>query len=85
SPDLRAVSPRFGAEQVTIPVLLLHGKADKRVPVRQSRQMADALKTAGKTYQYIEQPLGDHHFTRAEDRLEFLKAMGAFLAKYNPA
>lgn len=85
SPDLRSVSPRFGAEQVTIPVLLLHGKADKRVPVRQSRQMADALKAAGKPFEYIEQPLGDHHFTRAEDRLQFLKAMGAFLAKYNPA
>lgn len=85
APDLKTVSPRFGAEQVTIPVLLLHGKADKRVPVKQSRQMADALKAAGKPYDYIEQPLGDHHFTRSEDRLEFLKAMGAFLAKYNPA
>ena len=83
--DLHAVSPRFGADQVTIPVLLMHGKADKRVPVKQSRQMADALKTAGKPYQYIEQPLGDHHFTRSEDRLEFLTTMGAFLAKYNPA
>ncbi|MHA0319703.1 alpha/beta hydrolase family protein [Sphingomonas melonis] len=83
--DLHAVSPRFGADQVTIPVLLLHGKADKRVPVKQSRQMADALKSAGKPYQYIEQPLGDHHFTRSQDRLEFLTAMGAFLAKYNPA
>ena len=85
TPDLRAVSPRFGAEQVSIPVLLMHGKADRRVPVRQSRQMAEALKAAGKPYDYIEQPLGDHHFTRGEDRLEFLKAMGAFLAKYNPA
>ncbi len=85
TPDLRTVSPRFGAAQVTIPVLLMHGKEDKRVPVKQSRQMADALKAAGKPYQYIEQPLGDHHFTRSEDRLQFLKTMGAFLAKHNPA
>lgn len=83
--DLHGVSPRFGAAQVSIPILLMHGKADRRVPVRQSRQMAEALKAAGKPYEYIEQPLGDHHFTRSEDRLEFLKAMGAFLAKYNPA
>lgn len=85
TPDLHDVSPRFGADQVSIPVLLMHGKADRRVPVKQSRQMADALKAAGKPYQYVEQPLGDHHFTRSEDRLEFLKTMGAFLAKYNPA
>jgi len=85
TPDLRSVSPRFGADQVTIPVLLMHGKADKRVPVKQSRQMADALKSAGKPFQYVEQPLADHHFTRSEDRLEFLNRMAAFLDTYNPA
>lgn len=85
APDYRSVSPRFGAADFSIPILILHGKEDKRVPVKQSRMMAAALKEAGKPYEYIEQPLGDHHFTRGEDRLEFLKAMGAFLAKYNPA
>lgn len=85
APDYRSVSPRFGAQTFSIPILILHGKEDKRVPVKQSRMMAAALREAGKPYEYIEQPLGDHHFTRAEDRLGFLKAMGAFLAKYNPA
>lgn len=70
---------------MTIPLLIVHGKEDKRVPVNQSRMMAAALKAAGKPVNYIEQPLADHHFTRGEDRLEFLKAMAAFLAKYNPA
>ncbi|MET4897218.1 S9 family peptidase [Sphingomonadaceae bacterium jetA1] len=85
APDYRAVSPRFGAASVSIPLLIVHGKEDRRVPVNQSRMMVAALKAAGKPYDYIEQPLADHHFTRAEDRLEFLKAMAAFLAKYNPA
>ncbi|MDD1451726.1 prolyl oligopeptidase family serine peptidase [Sphingomonas sp. H160509] len=84
APDYRSVSPRFGAQTFSIPILMLHGKEDKRVPVKQSRMMAAALKDAGKPFEYIEQPLGDHHFTRAEDRLDFLKAMGAFLTKYNP-
>ncbi|QCB41086.1 S9 family peptidase [Sphingomonas sp. PAMC26645] len=85
APDYRSVSPRFGAQTFSIPILMLHGKEDKRVPVKQSRMMAAALKEASKSFEYIEQPLGDHHFTRGEDRLEFLKAMGAFLTKYNPA
>lgn len=85
APDYRAVSPRFGAADMAIPVLIVHGKEDKRVPVNQSRMMVAALKAAGKPVDYIEQPLADHHFTRAEDRLEFLKAMAAFLAKHNPA
>jgi dipeptidyl aminopeptidase/acylaminoacyl peptidase len=85
APDYRLVSPRFGAAAVSIPLLLMHGKEDKRVPVKQSRFMAEALKAAGKPVEYIEQPLGDHHFTRGEDRLQFLKAMGAFLDRHNPA
>ncbi|CAM3103590.1 MULTISPECIES: alpha/beta hydrolase family protein [Sphingomonas] len=85
APDYRAVSPRFGAADMAIPLLIVHGKADKRVPVNQSRMMVAALKAAGKSVNYIEQPLADHHFTRAEDRLEFLKAMAAFLAQHNPA
>jgi len=47
--------------------------------------MAERLRAAGRDVTYIEQPLGDHHFTRSEDRLEFLRAMQAFLDKHNPA
>ena len=55
------------------------------MPVKQSRMMAAALHDAGKPYDYLEQPLADHHFTRSEDRLTFLKKMKAFLDTYNPA
>ena len=85
APDLKSVSPLNFPEQFSIPVLLVHGKADQRVPVRQSRQMADRLKQAGKKYVYVEQPLGDHFFSREEDRAGFLTAMEAFLKEHNPA
>jgi hypothetical protein len=39
---------------------------------------------AGKLVSCVEQPLGDHHFSREEDRLGFLNAVEAFLAKHNP-
>ena len=83
--DFTAVSPRFHAADFSVPILIAHGVEDKRVPVKQSRWLADELKKAGKTYLYLEQPLGDHHFSRAEDRLQFLKAMKTFLDKYNPS
>ena len=82
--DFSTVSPRFHAADFSVPILIAHGVEDKRVPVKQSRWLAEELKKAGKTYQYLEQKEGDHHFTRAEDRLEFLKATKAFLDKYNP-
>jgi len=85
APDLKGVSPLNFAADFSIPVLLMHGKADMTVPVRQSRQMAARLKAAGKDYRYIEQPLGDHHLSREADRVQFLKELEAFLAKYDPA
>jgi dipeptidyl aminopeptidase/acylaminoacyl peptidase len=85
APDLKGVSPINFAADVDIPLLLMHGKADMTVPVKQSRQMADRLKAAGKDYRYVEQPLGDHHLSREADRVQFLKELEAFLAKYDPA
>jgi acetyl esterase/lipase len=85
APDLKSVSPINYPEQVSIPLLLMHGKKDQTVAVAHSRTMAARLKAAGKDVTYIEQPEGDHHFSRSEDRLEFLKALEAFLAKHNPA
>lgn len=83
--DSKAVSPRFHAAEFGAPILIVHGAADKRVPLKQSRVLVDELKKAGKPYDYLEQKEGDHHFSRAEDRLEFLKALKAFLDKHNPS
>jgi len=83
--DFDAVSPRFHAAEFGTPILIAHGVADKRVPVKQSRMLVAELQKAGKPYEYLEQKKGDHHFSRVEDRIEFLQALKAFLDKQNPA
>jgi len=83
--DFDAVSPRFHAAEFGTPILIAHGVVDKRVPVKQSRMLVSELQKAGKPYEYLEQKKADHHFSRAEDRLEFLRALKAFLDKHNPA
>lgn len=85
APDLKAVSPVNFAADFSTPVLIMHGKKDLRVPLSQSRRMVDRLKAAGKAVDYVEQPLGDHHFSRQADRLQFLETMEAFLKKHNPS
>lgn len=85
APDLKAISPIYFAADFSIPILIMHGKADQTVPVKQSREMVERLKATKAIYRYVEQPLGDHHFTREADRLQFLQELEAFLAKYNPA
>ena len=85
APDFPAVSPINFPEQFSAPLLLVHGKKDLRVPVKQSREMAEKLKKSGKTVRYVEQPLGDHNLSREADRLQFLQELEAFLKQHNPA
>lgn len=85
APDFAAVSPLNFPAQFGAPILLVHGKKDLRVPVKQSREMAEKLQKAGKKVRYVEQPLGDHHFSREEDRVQYLKELEAFLKEHNPA
>ncbi|WP_052215930.1 alpha/beta hydrolase family protein [Sphingomonas sp. ERG5] len=85
APDLKTVSPINHATEFGVPMLIMHGKADRVVPVKQSREMVEKLKAAGKPYRYVEQPLGDHHFSRQADRAQFLTELEAFLKEYNPA
>ena len=69
--DLKAVSPINFTEDFEVPILLVHGKKDRRVQVKQSRKLAKALKKAGKTVRYIEQKEGDHHFHYKQTALNF--------------
>lgn len=83
--DLDAVSPIKFPEQFGIPVLLVHGKKDRRVPVSHSQRMFKALQKAKKNVTYLEQKENDHFFTRDADMEEFLLKAEEFLDKYNPA
>lgn len=85
APDFAAVSPLQRPDKVGIPVLVVHGRRDLRVPVAQSRDYVAALRKAGKDVTYVEQREGDHYFSREEDRRQFLQAMEAFLDQHNPA
>lgn len=46
----RARSAVYWADQITVPMLLLHAKDDQVVPVDQALRMAAALETAGRRY-----------------------------------
>ena len=83
--DLKAISPINYIDRVSIPILLIHGKSDTVVPVRQSQRMAKALKSAGKIVDYIELEKEDHWQSRPASRLEMITRIMDFLQKHNPA
>jgi dipeptidyl aminopeptidase/acylaminoacyl peptidase len=82
--QLKETSPVRMAERVKAPILLIHGKDDVTVSVDQSRAMASALKSEGKTYEYIELENGTHNLDYLPDRKQTFEAMDRFLKQYLP-
>jgi dipeptidyl aminopeptidase/acylaminoacyl peptidase len=83
-PDLAAISPAQQAAKVDIPVLLIHGKDDTVVRYDQSQAMADALKKAGKPFQFVTLDGEDHWLSRGATRQKMLNETVAFVEKNNP-
>lgn len=77
---IQAISPVFQAARARVPILLIHGKDDVVVPITESINMANALRLAGKTYQFIELDGEDHWLSREASRERFLTEIERFLA-----
>ena len=72
------------ADQVTTPLLILHGEEDLRVPAFQGRELFVLLSERGKTTRMVTYP-GSPHFPRlAEQRRDIFTEVKEWLNKYNP-
>jgi dipeptidyl aminopeptidase/acylaminoacyl peptidase len=80
--ELHDRSPARFADQVKASVLLIHGKDDTVVDIKQSKIMYKALKKAGKEVEFIALDGEDHWLSVESSRIETLKAMEGFLAKH---
>ncbi len=81
---LEQYSPRRHADKIEAPVLFVHGADDRRVPIKHAEGMRDALKAAGKPYEWVVYSGEGHGFMKPENRLDYYNRMEAFLAKHNP-
>lgn len=76
----RELSPQNLAAQFKVPVLLVHGTADRVVPYEQSKRMAGALADAGKPVKLVSLADGDNAIGDAALRLQFYRELEGFLA-----
>jgi len=81
---MHTLSPVNLAEQANVPILLIHGKDDTVVPIKQSELMASALKNAKKSVPFIEMKGEDHWLSRDETRKTMLNAAVSFVREQNP-
>jgi dipeptidyl aminopeptidase/acylaminoacyl peptidase len=79
---LRAASPVYHADQIHIPVLLIHGRDDSVVPISQSRDMNNALRRRGGDVELVEMDDGDHWLTSVEMRTRVLTELERFLGEH---
>jgi len=80
-PDLDAISPRYLADRIRVPVLLIHGTMDGIVPFEQGQWMADALRSAGKPFRFIRQEFAGHALAHQPYRLQYFRELESFLAE----
>lgn len=80
--DLRARSPVNFVQGIKTPILLMHGKEDRVVPVKQSRDFAEELEDANKPFKYVEFPTGSHNLSIQENRTAYFEELDTFLSQY---
>ena len=78
-PHVEEGSPLRHADAINVPVLLVHGDMDNNVFVDHSRDMAAALRGAGKSVDYLEFKGLYHSLEDSTARTEMLTRIGALL------
>jgi dipeptidyl aminopeptidase/acylaminoacyl peptidase len=78
--QLAAQSPVLHADQIKVPILLVHGDEDYTVRLSQSQAMAKALKQHGVQNELVVIKGGEHSLLRPQMRLTLYTKLEAFLA-----
>ncbi|WP_027485874.1 prolyl oligopeptidase family serine peptidase [Rhodanobacter sp. OR87] len=79
---IRAISPIYHLDKFNIPVLIIHGKDDPRVPYENATELRAALDKAGKPYEWLVRDKEQHGFYSEENNIAFYEALQAFLDRH---
>jgi dipeptidyl aminopeptidase/acylaminoacyl peptidase len=79
---LVAESPLTKAKSITTPLMVIQGKNDPRVNVRESNQIVAAVRDNGRPIVYLVAPDEGHGFARPINNLAMVAEMEKFLAPY---
>ena len=77
-----AASPLTYIRQETVPLLVLHGENDIRVPKGQAAEVVDILKGMGRTVDVHYYPGEGHGFFKRENQIDSIERMVAWFDKY---
>jgi dipeptidyl aminopeptidase/acylaminoacyl peptidase len=85
-PDMRStlerISPLNNVDQIEIPLLVVQGRNDPRVPASESEQIVQALRNRDQSVWYIEALNEGHGYNRKENRNVYEQAATLFLQRF---
>ncbi len=85
-PEMRAflqkISPLNNVEKITIPMLVVQGQNDPRVPVTEAEQMVSALRAQQRVVWYMNALNEGHGYRRKENRDIYQQAIALFLREH---
>lgn len=81
--ERKAQSPAYNIDKINIPVMLVHGAKDQRVPIEQYEFLLKQLKAAGKPPEVIVvEPKEGHGFFKPENNVNLYTKMQAFFDQH---
>jgi len=79
---LTSISPIHKAEEITAPLMVIHGKNDPRVPVGEAEQIVEKVRENGGTVEYLLYEDEGHGLTKLKNRLDAYPKIAAFLDEH---
>lgn len=79
---LERISPLNHVDKIAIPMLVVQGENDPRVPVTESTQLVDAMRANGQPVWYMNALNEGHGYARKENRDIYRQVAAMFLQRY---
>jgi len=79
---LQSISPLNNVEKISVPMFIVQGENDPRVPVTEAIQMVEALRKEGHTVWYMNALNEGHGYRKRENRDTFQQATVLFFKKH---
>ncbi|MCB0112145.1 MAG: S9 family peptidase, partial [Caldilineaceae bacterium] len=79
---LEAISPIHKIDRITMPLMVLAGDNDPRVPLYESEQVVERVRANGGTVEFVHYADEGHKFSKLANRIDSFTQMGVFLKRY---
>jgi dipeptidyl aminopeptidase/acylaminoacyl peptidase len=79
---LQKISPLNNVEQISVPLFIVQGENDPRVPVTEAAQMVEALRAQGSSVWYMNALNEGHGYRKRENRDIYQQATIMFLQQH---